>query len=552
MAWPAQLKLRAQTASQATWLVPPAHGWVRTTGRWFWRPLVPALALLCASITLLILQSALWPQADSRTPWWLAHGGLWAMLVGALLWLLLGIKRRLHEPLAFLRAWASRMRRGDLSVRLPVPDRTEFGHLARDINKLSDELQLLTEDMDRQVRNQTARLAQKNQSLEILYDVAASLSTARDLDQLLSRFLQTLMKVVNARAAAVRLLTPNGRMRLVASIGLDKDLVDREQFMPADCSTCGSALAAGTLRHQQDLGCCSHEIDHPFFHNRDMEMIVVPLQYRDRALGVYNLFTDTPNLVAREDIHDLLISIGRHLGMAVEKTHLDAESQRLALMQERNMIAHELHDSLAQTLASLRIQAKMLGETLQQDGQATALDELARITKALDGAYGELRALLLHCRAPMDKRGLLPAIEGMAERLRVDTGINVFFQKECQEFTLPPELEVQVLHIVQECLTNIRKYSQARNVRVLLQCDAAGQHRVLVEDDGIGIVAREGESFPGEHLGLNIMQERAQRLNGTLTVESEPGEGTRVALSFRFPTLDPIRDLDLPDARIAH
>ena len=384
MAWPARLKLRAKTATQATWLVPPAHGWVRTTGRWFWRPLLPALALLCASIALLILQAALWPQGAPNTRWWLVHASLWAMLVGAVLWILLGIKRRLHEPLAFLRAWASRMRRGDLSVRLPVPDRTEFGHLARDINKLSDELQLLTEDMDRQVRNQTARLAQKNQSLEILYDVAASLSTARDLDQLLSRFLQTLMKVVNARAAAVRLLTPNGRMRLVASIGLDKDLVDREQFMPADCSTCGSALAAGTLRHQQDLGCCSHEIDHPFFHKRDMEMIVVPLQYRDRALGVYNLFTDTPNLVAREDIHDLLISIGRHIGMAVEKTHLDAESQRLALMQERNMIAHELHDSLAQTLASLRIQAKMLGETLQQGGQATALDELGRITKALD------------------------------------------------------------------------------------------------------------------------------------------------------------------------
>jgi two-component system nitrate/nitrite sensor histidine kinase NarX len=123
----------------------------------------------------------------------------------------------------------------------------------------------------------------------------------------------------------------------------------------------------------------------------------------------------------------------------------------------------------------------------------------------------------------------------MLEGFRRETQIAAFFHNECQQFSLNPDQEVQVLHIVQEALTNIRKHSGARTVRLLLHCEKGGGYRILVEDDGNGLVNANRQPLPGEQVGLSIMQERARRLGGTLRVEGEPGEGTRVELTYSPP-----------------
>ena len=105
-------------------------------------------------------------------------------------------------------------------------------------------------------------------------------------------------------------------------------------------------------------------------------------------------------------------------------------------------------------------------------------------------------------------------------------------QAMARDRTLPAILEMQVVRIIQESLANIRKHSKAHNVRVLLHCNENGDFRALIEDDGVGIGDTVLEGSPGEHVGLSIMQERAQRLGGALRIESEPGEGTRIELTF--------------------
>ena len=150
----------------------------------------------------------------------------------------------------------------------------------------------------------------------------------------------------------------------------------------------------------------------------------------------------------------------------------------------------------------------------------------------LDEANMELRELLAHFRVHMDERGLIPATETLIERFRNESGINVYFQNQCPELKLPPIHEVQVLHIIQESLSNAHKHSQAKNVRVLLR-ESSNQHcQVLIEDDGVGFNDPNVKGMPGEHVGLSIMQERARRVNGELSIESEEGEGTRVELDF--------------------
>lgn len=459
------------------------------------------------------------------------------LLLGALTVLGFGyrlISIQLLQPLHAIRQWAYQLCAGQLDARLDSGISTDFDRLNTDINHISQQLQLLSEDMQNQVRTQTQFIAQKTRSLEIIYDVAASINVSRDLDDLLTRFLHTLKEVVNARAAVVRLVTEDEQMRLVASTGLNDEVISREQLLPASTCLCGSAYDKGTVQYQPDIRKCDKIIGHSFFNDDNVGMIAVPLQYRDRTLGVYNLFVDKSMMAYAEEINDLLTSIGRHLGMAIDKARLDDETTRLSIMEERTRLAHELHDSLAQTLASLRFQVRVLDENLRLGEEPAVWHELEKIENNLDEAYAELRELITHFRAPIDKRGLVPGVQYLVNRFRNQTGIHIYLQQEWNIVQLPASIEVEVLRIIQEALNNIRKHSQAQNVRILLRAKPKGDCHILIEDDGIGIDASKNNDKKRDHYGLNIMAERTKRINGDLKIESEPGEGTRIILTFNY------------------
>jgi len=369
--------------------------------------------------------------------------------------------------------------------------------------------------MNELVEQHVEDIEQKDHTLEIVYDVAASINSSRDLDELLTRFLSTLTNVVHARAAVVRLITDDGQMRLVSSLGLDEELMKKEQILPSEQCLCGSAYREGEVYYQK-IAKCDKIIGRAFFDTDDIGMIAVPLQYRDKTLGVYNLFVENRDLPNPEDMTILLTNIGRHLGMAIDKARSDNESKRLSIMEERTRLAHELHDSLAQTLASLRFQVRVLDETLRRGQEPEIWFELEKIENNLDEAYAELRELITHFRAPIDKRGLIPAVEHLVDRFRNQCEINIFLQKDWNVLQLPASIEMQALRIIQESLNNIRKHSQAHTVRVFMRSDTQGDC---------------------SHLGLSIMEERAKRFGGTVQFESEPGEGTRILLHFNYPEL---------------
>jgi len=508
--------------------------------RGLWRSRLCVLFFsICTSILLLGLV-ALWGNIYALSP--VYYYSLTALLtiisLGLLGVLFHRIRNYLLNPLTELRNWAVDMTAGNLSARLPESYPGEFTALAQDINTLSENLQNLSEDMQSQVRKQTYHIEQKTRSLEIIYDVAASINVSRDLEDLLTRFLHTLKDVVHARAAVVRLATEDGQMRLVSSIGFDEDLMNREQLIPSNSCLCGDAYHQGKVLFQENIAECDKIIGRAFFGKEDVGMIVVPLQYRDRTLGVYNLFVYREDFNTTEDVEDLLTSIGRHLGMAIDKARSDDESNRFSIMEERTRIAHELHDSLAQTMASLRFQVRVLDETLRQGREPAVWHELEKIENNLDEAYAELRELITHFRAPIDHRGLVPAVQHLVDRFRKQAGIHIFLQKEWNLIQLPPSIEVQALRIIQEALNNIRKHSEAHNVRILLRSDPNGNCMVLIEDDGRGIDTNSGNDGIDHH-GLNIMAERAKQINGELRIESEPGEGTQVILQFKHHTATP-------------
>jgi len=527
--------------SLATWMTPLAAGADRKTGpARATRLLIPFIIIAATLVGMLAVAvfSYINPGLEAELIW--AQLALAGFGVALTVGVALAVRLELYDPLSFLRTWMARVRSDDLSARVRVPRHGEFRGLAQDMNHLADALESLTTDMEAQVSKQTERIEQKTRSLQVLYDVAASLNVSRDLNDLLIRFLHTMRDIVDAKAGTVRMLTENDQMELVASIGLDDEVVEKERIVPVQRCLCGNAVAEGEVLFQNNLRNCDQFVGRPMLDGEDeMEMIAVPLQYRGENLGVYNLFVRKEGSEQREDVKALFTSIGRHLGMAIEKSRLDNEAKRLFIMQERTALAHELHDSLAQTLASLRFQVTMLSETLEHESKDEAKNDIQQIKGGLDDAYTELRELLAHFRAPVNTRGLLPALEDLISSFRKQTGMYVLLQKdEWDSSRLPVDLEMQVLRIVQEALANVRKHSQAQTVRVMLRSDVDGNYHVLVEDDGVGLQKPAFSGHPGEHIGQSIMQERARRVSGDLSIDSEPGEGTCLTLTFRYPKDD--------------
>lgn len=496
-------------------------------------PLGALTAGLGLGIALLLVDGLGWGPRSG--PGWVAPTAL-AALVGALAALGLLIRRlgrQLLEPVAALEEAVTRVCQGEPGASRSLRDLGLLGAIAQGVASLNEELTDLYEEMDNRVARQTQRLAQKTASLKILYDVAAGINQAEGLEDLLLRFLRVLKEMVNARAATVRLVMPDGTRRLIGSIGLDNTLARAGEVVPVDLCLCGAVLSPGDVLCTNEARFCHKVYGRRMLGADEVQTVSVPMRYHDELLGAYTLLVDRPGLAGREDIADLLDTVGHHLGVAVAKYRSDEEARRLSILDERNALAHELHDSLAQTLASLRFQVRMLGDSLAASSIAPAArNDLERLRSGLDEAHTELREMLATYRAPVEGGGLVPALEKLVARFAQETQMHVLFQNDCRPFDLSAAAELQILRIVQEALANIRKHARAHTVRVLLTRQGGEAYVVLVEDDGVGFSSPHRSAAPGEHIGLSIMEERARRIGAELRLESEPGEGTRMELVF--------------------
>ena len=489
---------------------------------------------------------AMWQLSQGQQSEWIANGGLLGLLLSAIFGyrILRNSVRQKQSQMQLVEKWAHGMGHGEMQIDLPELKDPDFENLTRNINIIGDQLRELTWDMESAVNKETERLADKTRSLQVLYDVAASVNMARDMDDLLTCFLHTLIELVHAEAATVRLLSGEGHMRLVASNGFDTEVIAAERVIPdSQRGLCGAAILDGSTRrayHAEPTGQIDQEAPEahamyiPFVDDDSVEMLTVPLKYRDKTLGVYNLFIHKDKMI-QEGTMELLTSIGQHLGMAIEKNRLDDEATRLSLIEERGRLANELHDSLAQTLASMKFQTSMVDDSLSQGDDNAVRKELKKLKNSLAEAYTELRELIAHFRAPVEEHGLIPGLQALINRFKRQTDITIFFQHHGNDIDLPIEVEMQAMRIVQESLANIRKHAHARTVRVMVRCTDDRHYSILIEDDGVGFGTPTLDGKPGEHIGLSIMKERAQRIGGTLDIESEPGEGTQVTLDFDYP-----------------
>jgi two-component system nitrate/nitrite sensor histidine kinase NarX len=217
------------------------------------------------------------------------------------------------------------------------------------------------------------------------------------------------------------------------------------------------------------------------------------------------------------------------IGTALANAKRKQESHRLALHEERSVIARELHDSLAQSLSYLKIQVVRLQTQFPEaDRSPTAQAALSELREGLSGAYRQLRELLNTFRLQMHERGLAAALEQTVQEFTERLGYAVILTNRLLGVELSAHEEIHILQIIREALSNIEHHAAAQNAWIGLTW---AEQRILVtiEDNGCGISQHPDKK---QHYGLSIMRDRARSLNGQFSVQRREPNGTLVSLRF--------------------
>jgi len=396
----------------------------------------------------------------------------------------------LKDPLQEITDWASKIRQGDFNARLKL-SHTQFSSTQDDINRFAEWLQSLARQSQEELEHREQLIQHQSDSLRLVYDVTSSLNKTFDAKSFISRYLATFKELSGAKIADAYLHDSYGNETLLSSL--------------------------------EDAGAIKRE---------DENCMVVPLSVKDKLYGEYRLYMDQPVVGLASSTRELLSNIGLNLGMALEKQVQEQDSNMLGRMAERTAFAHELHDSMAQTLASLRFQVRILDDVLQDVTEPRIWEQMETVEKLVDLAHQELRSLIGQFRAPIEVGNLSGGLKKILARFRTESGIPVFFQNQCEDVDFPEETQIAIIRVAQESLKNICKHSKAETVRILLRPLSNGQCMMLIEDDGVGFDNLPLREHAGEHIGLSVMEERATQIGGEFSIESEKGEGTRIVLTF--------------------
>ncbi|MGL6069739.1 type IV pili methyl-accepting chemotaxis transducer N-terminal domain-containing protein [Craterilacuibacter sp.] len=453
-----------------------------------------------------------------------ACAGTLTMIYLLYLWIILPVLR--------LQQGLQRMARHDFATRLPVESQDELGAVVVGFNAMADELEGLYRSLEARVREKTAQLAAQNRELSALYEVEAFLNQPGDIDALCRGFLQRVMRLLNAQGGSLRVLdSSRDRLHLMVSEGLSDALVAAERCMRVDHCFCGEVSRSGPLVVHDFRQRAESSVE-PFRCSEEgfSALAVFQIVAVNRVLGTFSLHFDAPREMASAEIQ-LLATLGQRLGIALDNRRLSAKARQLAVAEERSLVAQGLHDSIAQGLNFLNLQVQLLASVAREDNMDEVREIIPLLKTGVEESYQDVRELLLNFRSKLGQGELLAAIDETLARFRRQCSAEVVLDiKEQGGAPLPPDQQLQVLFILQEALSNVRKHACASEVNIVLH---NGSDFVLqVSDNGDGYEPSEVAARAESHIGLHIMQERAVRLNARLVLSSVPGKGTRLILTL--------------------
>jgi len=438
------------------------------------------------------------------------------------------------EPVGQLKQAIEKIQTGDFDARVLRTSSDEFGTLADGFNGMAEHLQSMYKNLEAKVAEKTAELQDKTERLASLYEITALVANATSLETLAQQFVQRVARVARADGIALR-WSSQGNLRhlMLAAHGLPLSMVDAEQCIYTGDCHCGGNDASSGLKvipiHAMTVapdGVLRHCAKAGF-----ETLITIPVRLQERIMGEVDLFFHARINPSEAEI-SLLEVLNTHLASGMENLRLNALEKEAAVSQERHLLARELHDSIAQSLAFLKIQVQLMRDALKTSEPEAIAKILEEIDLGVRESYSDVRELLLHFRTRTNTEDIEPALATTLQKFEHQSSIPTHLNIQGQGMPLSPDLQIQVLHIVQEALSNVRKHARAS--QVWLDVQQQPTWRFEVRDDGLGFDPRH-HPLDETHVGLRIMAERAQRIDAALEVISTPQHGCSIILSLPTP-----------------
>jgi two-component system nitrate/nitrite sensor histidine kinase NarX len=365
-------------------------------------------------------------------------------------------------------------------------------------------------------------LAKRNAVLAAVYDVSLAVSGQADPETVLAAIVDHARDLLGVDAALLALCGPADELRLRAASARPGVLA----AALAESRAVGPVRAAGgTLATAGELG--------RYLGPGYAVGLEAPIMQGADRVGILGVVTAEPRAYSPSDV-EALRALATQVGLALEAERLRDELRALAVQGERERIAREMHDGLAQVLGYVNTKSQAVEELLAAERVQEARKQLSELAGAARSVYVDVREAILNLSPPPHlERGLTAALEDYAAKYAESSKLAVRFKAtpEAREALLSPEVQAEVFGVAREALTNTRKHARAHRVTVALAREGADL-TLRITDDGVGFdtesVGTGPERWP--HFGLAGMRERAAAVGGSVTWRSSPGSGSEIEL----------------------
>ncbi|NQW21965.1 MAG: GAF domain-containing sensor histidine kinase [SAR202 cluster bacterium] len=390
-----------------------------------------------------------------------------------------------------------------------------------------DNLAIVREATAEDLASLVSELEQRKKELTVVNAIAGVAARSPEITDILDQSIRRLLEVMELEAGAVFLLTEDGNELVRAACVGFSDHYEREiTHLKIGEQLTGRVARNATPIFIEDLAQREKRTTVVMRREGFRSFAGIPLSSKGRLVGVMNLASERVRWLEDAE-RALILSVGNQLAVAIDNAQLFAQTARLAVLEERNWLAREIHDTLAQGLVALTLQLELAITQIEDfDRVDLATTSVRRCLNLARENLEEARRSVSHLRGDrVATRDLRTLLEGMADEVRADTGVLVRTTISRRIGVLPVNLSEGLYRIAQEALANALQHSGATSIHLALRVNAE-EVVMSVKDDGMGFDPHA--NIPEGHFGIQGMGERASLLGGRLDLQSKPGHGALV------------------------
>lgn len=347
-----------------------------------------------------------------------------------------------------------------------------------------------------------------------------------EVDRVLQLIVESVRDLVGARYAAIGTLTPDGMIERFITSGISEAQRAAIGPPPRGHGLLGTIIRDGVSLRIPNIAAHPESYGFPEHHPSMTSLLGVPVKISGEPVG--NLYlTDKLDATAFSEVDQELVELfALHAGIAIQNARLHEDIRRLAIVDERLRISHDLHDGIIQSIYAISLSLEDVPDLIPTEPGAAA-DRVDRAIDRLHTTISDIRSMIVGL-GPEAEAGLGGAIEAMAAELLAGSGIRLTLDlTDADELTarLQPEAAHAIVQIAREAVSNVARHSGAGSASLSLTLDT-DVATMRIEDDGVGF--DPSRRYPSGHFGLANLRDRAAGLAGTIVIESEPARGTRI------------------------